>query len=967
VSKPRFGGGRWRLVGATAVLVCAICAFIVSAAAQADQPTVCGSGCAYTSIQDAINAASPGATITVGPGTYVESGHVYDRTISNLTIQGTGDGNDPSHDTIINASGACSGSCLSNTYGLLVRDQSNITLKNFRLIGPGPSSVTLVTTGYGMKLDNDTNVIVDHVTVVNSQRSNVDMNGTRGATLTNITATGAGNGNGITFSDSSNITVNGITTSGNAWGGIALYAKGAYFPCGVDAISISNASLGEVSAIYTGIDVNSSCTISNVTVPAATLPYKVVLNGPEGGMGDPQDVWVKSLADATTVGAQTSSTTPLLYSSSDGSSWATSGFSIQNAVDTAQPGATVHVGPGTYPEDVTVAKALTLDGAQSGVDARTRSGSESTVKSISVSASNVAVDGFTFNGTGSQVSVSSTGSILSGVAVRNNVFSGYHSVGLPTFNAGNIAISQNLFKNATSSSEAMQIKASTTAGGCNGTTVQNNTFTAATNNGGADVNFYCTGSDSSNVTVSGNSSTGLSGGSSFTAFSGVDTGISVTNNVATSDGSSVFFFGNVSGTASITGNTLRSTSGSSVSIHGGDAGTSDTPNSGAFTISNNTLSGAASGVAIAASTLTGSATIHGNDLSGSATGVTNHSAVTVNATGNWWGSSAGPGAVSGVTTSSWCLDSTCAHLHDETPAAPPATTTTTTTTPAPVAPAAPTPNAPQSAPATPSQSGSVTVAVAPVVSTPSGGGGTTAPAAPVTIATSWSPTTFTTPVTVTVTPQPLQVSATGGTGSGGSTTPTPPPVAGGFSVGNTVVQVTITDDATGQPVTQFAAPLVIHISGLPAGQVPAYSHDGTSWTTIPQLSSPDLPASQSDGYFLNPDGSIDIYTHHATLYGLLLDTQAPTAPKPKVIVQSSGVRLSWAGAKDNLKVDHYVITRNGHGYKSTKRTVFVLPLKAGTYVIRALDAAGNKSAPSLKVTIVRTGDAKHPFAVHIVS
>ncbi len=52
-----------------------------------------------------------------------------------------------------------------------------------------------------------------------------------------------------------------------------------------------------------------------------------------------------------------------------------------------------------------------------------------------------------------------------------------------------------------------------------------------------------------------------------------------------------------------------------------------------------------------------------------------------------------------------------------------------------------------------------------------------------------------------------------------------------------------------------------------------------------------------------------------------------------------------------------MISRNGHGYKTTKRTVLVLPLKTGTYVIRALDAAGNKSAASTKITITRTGNA----------
>ena len=976
MSRRHFGGGRWRLVGATTVLTCAICAFIVAAAANgANTLTVCDSGCGYTSIQAAIYAASSGDTISVAAGTHRENG-VYDSdptkspdtNKSNLTIVGAGNANDATP-TIIDASAACSNPCYSHTYGLYFEGVDRITLKNFELLGPTASGPQQ---GYGLKLEGDTNVTVDNVTIVGSRRSNIDLNGVSGATFTNVTSTGTVNGNGMGISDSNHVSINGITTSGNSWGGIALYANGSsVYPCGVDTVSVANATLGETAALYTGIDHATStnggtCTITNLTVPTSALPYKVLLNGPEGALGDPQDIYVTSLANATTAANQTSTTAKLLYSTADGSSWVTSGFTVQDAVNAATAGGTIHVAAGTYPQDVTVSKALTLDGAQAGVDARTRSGSESTVKSISVSAGNVAVDGFSFNGTGSQVAVSSTSSILSGVSVRNNVFSGYHSVGLPTSNAGNIAISQNVFKNATTSSEAMQIKASTTAGGCNGSTVQNNTFNAATNNGGSDVNFSCTGSHSSNVTVTGNSSTGLSGSSSFTAFSGVDTGISVTNNVATSDGSSVFFFGNVSGTASITGNTLTSTGGSAVSIHGGDVGTSDVPNTGAFTISNNVLSGAGSGVAIAAGTLTGSAALHGNDLSGSATGVTNHSAITVNATGNWWGSNVGPGSVSGVTTSSWCLDSACVHLHDETPAAPPVTTTTAA--PAPVAPAAPTPNAPQSAPATGSTSGSVTVAVAPVVS-PSTGSGTTTPAAPVTIATSWSPTTFSTPVTVTVTPQPIQATATGGTGTGTAAGQPPRHRHRSQAASRSVTRSCRSRSPTTPPASRSRS--LPHRSSSTSRRCQPDKCPPTATTAPPGRRSPSshlptCPPASPTATSSTPTAASTSTPHHATLYGLLLDTQAPSAAKTKVIVQKTGIRLSWAGAKDNVKIDHYVISRNGHGYISTKRTVAVLT-KPGTYLIRALDTAGNKSAASLKVTVTRTGNAKHPFSVRLAS
>ena len=56
--------------------------------AAAAQTTVCAHGCAFTSIQGAITAASPGDTITIGPGRYVEN-LVVDRP---LTLQGLEDG-----------------------------------------------------------------------------------------------------------------------------------------------------------------------------------------------------------------------------------------------------------------------------------------------------------------------------------------------------------------------------------------------------------------------------------------------------------------------------------------------------------------------------------------------------------------------------------------------------------------------------------------------------------------------------------------------------------------------------------------------------------------------------------------------------------------------------------------------------------------------------------------------------------
>jgi hypothetical protein len=59
------------------------------------------------------------------------------------------------------------------------------------------------------------------------------------------------------------------------------------------------------------------------------------------------------------------------------------------------------------------------------------------------------------------------------------------------------------------------------------------------------------------------------------------------------------------------------------------------------------------------------------------------------------------------------------------------------------------------------------------------------------------------------------------------------------------------------------------------------------------------------------------------------------------------------------------VLRNGRTYKTTKRTVVVLPRKVGRYVVFALDAAGNKGKRSHTVTVTHTKDKRHPFKVSV--
>jgi parallel beta-helix repeat protein len=201
--------------------------------------------------------------------------------------------------------------------------------------------------------------------------------------------------------------------------------------------------------------------------------------------------------------------------------------SIQAAVTAASANATIYVCAGTYNESVSIAKPLTLDGAEFGVDARTRSGVETIIDgsggvSYVAGATSGTLNGFTLNGyTGGtgEVQAANVGSAWN---LSNNVVDvsngGYYLDTDGLVNPSPSTISQNEFVQATLSSassgdfgQAVLLWANTS----NNVTISNNAFDNLSGPG-AGINTTGTGTcstfpDTTNLsndlTISGNSFT----------------------------------------------------------------------------------------------------------------------------------------------------------------------------------------------------------------------------------------------------------------------------------------------------------------------------------------------------------------------------------------------------------------------------------------------------------------------------
>jgi len=183
----------------------------------------------------------------------------------------------------------------------------------------------------------------------------------------------------------------------------------------------------------------------------------------------------------------------------------------------------------------------------------------------------------------------------------------------------------------------------------------------------------------------------------------------------------------------------------------------------------------------------------------------------------------------------------------------------------------------------------------------------------------------------------------------------------GFAAGSYTVQLTSTD-------ASFAKPVKLRFLQTPvSGSVPSASPDGQTWVPLLHLTSGRLPARATQGYTVDSSGQVTVLTTLPGWFGLLQDVAAPTRPAaPFGDLTGAPLRLCWSPSQDNSgSVDRYLILRNGselHTVEGTRGNAAVTLDASGRSVFRvvAVDAAGNASAPSNALVVVRR---QRPYGV----
>lgn len=326
------------------------------------------------SVQGGINAVVRGGTVTVAPGSYTQTATL--NVNKPLTLLGAGEAL-----TTLDARSITAG------YGMLVTAE-DVTLRDFTFYGPSASYAS----AYGIKVSPSGNAdarlrnfTITNVTSRGAGRAELDLNGVDGALIDHVTLDGAPVGSdtattqgaGLQLTDTANVTVRNSTTRNNAWGGVALYQANRSYNQQTNSIRIeANNQFDEVNPVYLQ---DESALHDFGSLDIAGFGYAVRNSASAGSsqytwlQATQQNAydWAVNLPGLTSSTIQGWSGTGLTqrYEVGVGNLQAggSQAMSIAAAIARADSGATVHVGAGTYRENLALDKTLTLEGEGAGL------------------------------------------------------------------------------------------------------------------------------------------------------------------------------------------------------------------------------------------------------------------------------------------------------------------------------------------------------------------------------------------------------------------------------------------------------------------------------------------------------------------------------------------------------------------------------------------------------------------------
>ncbi|MGB9987032.1 beta strand repeat-containing protein [Salarchaeum japonicum] len=311
-----------------------------------------------TDVSTALSEAGNGATVSVSAGTYTVDERLQ-IPADGVTVEGAAESS-----VVLDASG--------QGWPVYAHNVDDVTLRNLTIQGTTQSG-----SDDTVKAAFVEGLTIEHVTVSESSGNEFDLNNVVNATLHDVTANGDDTaGVGIALSAVENVTLDDVDTAGNAWGGVGIYDLNPEVdaPEGwdlrtnpTDITVTASSDLSEPTSLYADMEYDG--TLGTLTAPE----YDYAVQNPDHrDRGGDFTFFLKNEADAIdyvrNLANSDSSTVQTLTRTEDGLALGSTfvvadGMSIQTAVDAADAGDTVRVGPGTYTESVHIESELTLIGA----------------------------------------------------------------------------------------------------------------------------------------------------------------------------------------------------------------------------------------------------------------------------------------------------------------------------------------------------------------------------------------------------------------------------------------------------------------------------------------------------------------------------------------------------------------------------------------------------------------------------